>query len=166
MAWFSTKSMVDSGEIYSYCKKYRYDLWRIWDPELKYLMVIGLSPSAADRAISDTYLKRCAIFARKWGFGGIHLCNLFGFQVTDTTVLVSLREPIGKDNDYHIERVAKDAGMVLAGWGNRGDHMLRDEVVMAITDKLEIKVHHMGMSSRAHPIHLISANQRTTPSPF
>lgn len=166
MAWFSTNSMISSGEIYSYCKKYRYDLWRIWDTNLKYLMVIGLNPCAADRTISDPYLKRCAVFARKWGFGGIHLCNLFGFQVSNSKVLLLHHDPVGKDNDYHIERVAGESGMVLAAWGNLGDHMLRDEAVMAITGKLNINVRHMGMTIKAHPVNLLFVSQRTIPLTF
>ena len=66
-----------SGANFSRCRRYRYTLWRRWDPERPLVMIIGLNPSTADACQDDPTIRRCIGFARVWGYGGLVVTNLF-----------------------------------------------------------------------------------------
>ncbi len=105
------------GAEFSPCRTWRYTLWRIWEPELPYLAVIGLNPSTADETLDDPTIRRCIGFARRWGFGGYYMLNCYGFRSTDPRGMKAAADPIGPGNDEAIARISAKAGMVVAAWG-------------------------------------------------
>lgn len=98
---------------------YRYDLWRRWsaDPPLTFVM---LNPSTADAQVDDATVRRCIGFARRDGFGGIAIRNLFAFRATDPTALVGAADPVGPENDAWLSGLARCRGTVVAAWGANG----------------------------------------------
>ena len=66
-----------NGAIISDCGKYRYQLWRKWDPSLPVVLFIMLNPSQADASEDDPTIRRCINYAKSWGYGGIYVGNLF-----------------------------------------------------------------------------------------
>ena len=60
-------------------RQYRYLLWRNWDELKPKIMFIGLNPSTANEEKDDPTIRRVCIFAKKWGFGGVYMANLFPF---------------------------------------------------------------------------------------
>ncbi len=76
-----------SGANFSRCRRYRYTLWRIWDPKQQPVMMIGLNPSTADAQSNDPTIRRCIGFARDWDAGGLIMTNLFAFRATYPTDL-------------------------------------------------------------------------------
>ncbi|HDR1569813.1 TPA: DUF1643 domain-containing protein, partial [Pasteurella multocida] len=78
---------MNNNAIFSDCGTYRYVLWRIWDTLLPRITFIGLNPSTADESNDDPTIRRCINFAKKWGYGGIYMVNLFAYRSTDKSVI-------------------------------------------------------------------------------
>ena len=117
-------------------EKYRYDLWRIWDKQKPYLMIIGLNPSTADETKDDNTIRRCKRFAFDWGFGGLCMTNLFAIRATKPKEMMKHPYPVGDANDSYLIRNARSAGMVLAAWSNDGTYMARDWEVKKMIEKI------------------------------
>lgn len=94
-------------------------------PEQGYAMFIGLNPSTAGDVEDDPTIRRCIQFAKDWGYGALCMTNLFAFRATDPAVMKSYSEPIGSDTDAVLAELAKNAGVVVAAWGNHGKHLGR-----------------------------------------
>lgn len=136
--------------IFSPCRTYRYTLWREWIGGDGYAMFIGLNPSTADETKNDPTIRRCMDFAQTWGYAGLCMTNLFAFRATEPKVMLKARiDPIGKDNDGHLQRLAKDAGVIVAAWGAHGNHMGRDQQVRALITNL----HYLRLTKDGHPGH-------------
>lgn len=99
-------------------KQYRYTLTRIWDDKEKLIMFIMLNPSTADSNNNDNTIRRVCNFAKSWGYGGIHVVNLYAFRSTDKTMLKKIQDPIGKDNIFYITSLIKDVDKIIYAWGD------------------------------------------------
>ena len=125
----------ESGAIFSECEKYRYVLWRRWDlldPEPVYMAFIGLNPSTADETENDPTVRRCINFAKREGYQGLYMLNLFAYRATDPRVMKMRDDPIGKDNDDVIAAHVEDAGKTVACWGVDGAFQNRDKRVASL----------------------------------
>jgi len=136
----------------SACRKYRYALWRTWDESKPFAMFIGLNPSTADETEDDPTIKRCINFAKSWGYGGLCMANLFAYRATDPNVMFSAQDPVGPENDIWLKSLAKDAGILIAAWGNDGAHLDRSKQALAILPPLHcLKLNKSG--EPAHPLY-------------
>lgn len=72
-----------AGAYISDCGRFRYSLWRRWDTEESWLGFVMLNPSTADAMMDDPTIRKCIGFAKRWGFGGILVANLYPFRATD-----------------------------------------------------------------------------------
>ncbi len=80
------------------------------------------------------------------------MVNLFAFRATEPRDLMSSKEPVGCENDLWIKRLANDAGVIVAAWGNDGSFMGRSEMVTAsLTDLKCLKMNKTG--EPAHPLY-------------
>lgn len=139
--------------VLSDCRTYRYALWRIWDDTKPYAMFIGLNPSTADEINDDPTLTRCIGFARSWGYGGVCMANLFALRSTDPATLKSVDDPVGAENDQWLKKLAEEAGIIVAAWGNKGSYLGRDQVVREAIDNLHyLRITYAGQPS--HPLYL------------
>jgi hypothetical protein len=137
---------------FSDCRQYRYALWRIWDESKPYAMFIGLNPSTADETEDDPTIKRCINFAKEWGYGGLCMANLFAYRATDPSNMFAAQNPIGPQNDFWLENLTKEAGIIVAAWGNDGSHLGRSKAVLALIPNLHcLKVNKSG--EPAHPLY-------------
>jgi hypothetical protein len=104
--------------------EYRWLLTRRWLPdagEQGYVLWIGLNPSTADAKRDDATIRRLVGYAKRWGFTGIAVANLFSFVATDPKDLYRAEDPIGPD-DHGLKRLlaaASGADRVVACWGAR-----------------------------------------------
>ncbi|MEM9256710.1 MAG: DUF1643 domain-containing protein [Pseudomonadota bacterium] len=136
----------------SRCRRYRYALWRTWDRALPRVLFIGLNPSTADESIDDPTLVRCMRFARDWGYGGVSIGNLFAYRATQPADLKQASHPIGVRNDDWLARLAAEAALTVAAWGNDGAWMNRATAVRAsLTDLHCLKLNDTG--EPAHPLY-------------
>jgi hypothetical protein len=107
-----------SGAAFSPCRKYRYRLWRTWGDPQKRVAFIGLNPSTADESKDDPTIRKCIGFAKRWGYGGLTMLNLFGWRSTDPKGLREPADPVGLDNDTAIGFACIDAERVVFAWGS------------------------------------------------
>jgi len=139
----------------SACRKYRYALWRIWDETRPYAMFVGLNPSTADEIENDPTIIRCINFAKSWGYGGLCMANLFAYRATEPDDMMAQPEPVGTGNDDWLIKLANDAGVIIAAWGNGGGHLNRSKQVVELLPNLHcLKMNKSG--EPAHPLYLKS----------
>ena len=149
-----TNAPIVREAIFSNDRVYRYDLIRAWDsrPQVAF---VGLNPSTADETADDATIRRCVGFAQSWGFGGLHMLNLFAYRATNPSTLQAVKNPVGPDNDHYLLRIATDVGQVVICWGNHGDLRSRDVAVLMTlaTNKLCSKVYNLGLTKLGQPRH-------------
>jgi len=109
-----------SGAQLSTCRSYRYALWRNWDWQghANRVMFIGLNPSVADEEKNDKTISNCVGFAKRWGFGGVYMLNLFAFRATDPKVMIAAADPVGPENDEAFGYYRGRVGLIVACWGS------------------------------------------------
>lgn len=108
---------MDKSAIISECGKYRYLLRRVWGSE-KMVCFIMLNPSTADSFEDDPTIRRCISFAKKWGYGGMYVVNLFAYRATNPRELLSVKDPIGEKNRTYILQYFDASDLVICAWGN------------------------------------------------
>lgn len=141
---------MDRRTIFSPCRRYRYTLWREWDlTNSGYAMFIGLNPSTADETRDDPTIRRCIDFSKQWGFGALCMTNLFAFRATKPKDMMAHPMPVGPENDNYLVQCARDAGVIVAAWGNNGRLMGRDEEVLKIVDVVDC----FGLTKEGCPSH-------------
>ena len=157
---------IEKGARFSRCRNYRYDLFRRWEPERPYAMFLMLNPSTADETVNDRTVTRCLLYAIKWGYGGLHVCNLFAWRATDPDVMMAAADPVGPENDRSILEIAKQAGIVVCGWGNRGYHLNRSQEVLDLLGVRGIAAYALHVTAQNEPGHPLYLNKNLKPKPF
>ena len=94
------------------------------------VLIVGLNPSTADAEREDQTSRVCINYARRWGFGGLLIGNLFAYRATDPRALFSVNDPVGPDNDDWLKRLQSRADLVVCAWGDTGAYRARDEEVL------------------------------------
>ncbi len=143
-----------SGAIFSEDRLYRYALWRIWDGQQPPLLWVGLNPCWANETRDDTSTSRMAYRAKKYGYGGLYIGNLFAVVAPYPEQLVYGHNAVGNENDRYLAELKRAAGIVVVGWGNHGRSAGRDAEVLDILGKPVycLSVTKSGMPG--HPLYL------------
>ena len=119
--------------IWSDDKRHRFILWRDWGPQplRNFVQIIGLNPSTADETENDPTLRRVITFAKRMGYGGLVMTNLFSYRSTDPEALYDLPDAdlLPPANDEFLRDVARYARRVIAAWGTHGNYKGRGEQV-------------------------------------
>lgn len=155
--------------IFSECQSFRYVLRIEWSHPRNRSLVqfIGLNPSTADERQDDPTVRRCKDFAKRWGFDGMVMTNLFAFRSTDPRGLYQHRSPIGPLNDTYLREVGIDSSQVVACWGNHGQHLVRGgDVARNILEHRKPKVFHLGLTRSGHPKHPLYLAKNTARKPM
>ena len=139
------------GAVLSPCRKYRYALNRIWNKDMPFVVFIGLNPSTADEIEDDPTIRRCIRYAYDWGYGGVHMLNLFAFRATEPKDMREAAEPVGIDNDKFLLAYASRPKneIVIAAWGAHGAFLGREKAVK----KLISPLHCLSITKDGHPGH-------------
>lgn len=111
---------IESGAKFSPDRRYRYVLWRTWDPSRPVMLVVMLNPSDASESEedSDPTVDGLIRKASHLGFGGIRIVNLFAWVSSVPARLLDAVDPIGPDNDATILREVFHAKTVVCAWGS------------------------------------------------
>ena len=131
-----TPKEVTGGATFGPRRRYRYRLWRTWDVAAPRVLFVLLNPSTADEQVNDPTIRRCIGFARRWGFGGVEIVNIFAYRSTDPAALRAIADPIGPRNDYHIKAARRRASRCIAAWGNHGSYLDRSAHVLRALHRL------------------------------
>lgn len=165
--------------VISTCGQYRYRLERRWfdGPVATFIM---LNPSTANAEIDDATIRKCMGFASRWGMGGIVVGNLFAFRATDPKHMKAANDPIGPDNDMHLEEMSLEAksgvimqaggvttamkyGKVVCAWGANGSHYARDRDVLRRLREWDVTPLALRITSKGAPEHPLYVPYDVTP---
>lgn len=145
--------------------RYRYTLGRCWDESRRDLTWILLNPSTADSLVDDPTVRRCIGYAKRWGYGGIVIVNLFAMRTASPIVLRCAAKagweykpelydsPVGPDNDAHICEAISNATKVVAAWGNHGSLLGRDEAVTRLAQSFGVALWCLKKTKLGQPSH-------------
>lgn len=107
------------GAEFSECGKYRYNLWRIWNPDLPIVMCIGLNPSTANADTDDQTINNLSRILTTLGYGGFYMMNCWPYITSKPKFL---KTDIGSDRINKarmLETVRKwNVAEVIFAWGN------------------------------------------------
>ena len=114
--------MNTKSAIISDCGKYRYELHREWDKDKGKVLFIMLNPSTANAIHDDLTTIRCINFAKKWGYGGLMIGNIYPFRAKRPKDLRKwLKEhnevKIALKNTISITKMAYKAELIVCAWG-------------------------------------------------
>lgn len=151
-----------SGARFSPCEKYRYALWRRWNNR-PYAMFLMLNPSTANEIDNDPTVERCQRRAARMGCGGLWVANIFAYRSTDPAALYSTPDPVGPENDQAILDAARNAGIVICGWGTHGNHLDRGKKVLSLLRDAVVKAHYLQLNADGTPRHPLYVGYDTLP---
>lgn len=139
--------------VISPCQKYRYQLDRIWDPDLPLCNWVMLNPSTADANVDDPTIRRCMAFSKKWDYGGIDVRNLFALRATNPKELQTSvgEDRKGPDNDFYL--TALRSRKVVIAWGSHGSLYGRGARVIEMLKSADVRLFCLGKTKGKQPKH-------------
>jgi hypothetical protein len=146
-----------AGCVLSTCGKYRYALWRIWDPSKPLWMMALLNPSTATEEQDDPTIIRCRTRAHRSGAGGLVVVNCGAIRETDPNKACTATDPIGPHNQAWVRALIPTCAMHIAGWGPNaarfgGDKLIRETFGESGTPLLALQINRDG--SPRHPLYI------------
>lgn len=143
--------------IFSSCRLYRYRLERDIADDGIVIAMLWENPSTADAEKDDPTVRKGIGFAKRHGARKMIVGNEFAFRATDVNDLRGACDPVGPDNDRHLEQIMRDADLHIVGWGARSKlpEVLRSrwKDVVKIADRVGCKLHCIGTCDGGHPKH-------------
>lgn len=145
-------------------RRYRYWLTRRWGPGPA-LMFVSLNPSVADEHRDDATVRRDKRFARGFGYDAVTLLNLYAARTIDPKGLAAMEDPVGPDNDAHLERAAAEHDVIVFAWGANADPVRASAVATRIwricrrTGGTVAVLGWTGQNQPRHPLYLRSDAQ-------
>lgn len=151
--------------IISNCGLYRYRLER---GAGRALAVIMVNPSTADAENDDPTIRKVRGFAVRLLCERIIVGNKFAFRATDVNELGHAKDPVGPDNDRHIEQILRDGDLHVAAWGslNKLPETMRGrwKDIVRIADRVGCRLHCIGLNNDKHPRHPLMTGYDTSMS--
>ena len=138
---------------FSECGKYRYVLGRRWRPDGGIVAFVSLNPSTADETRDDPTVRRLIGFAKRWGYGGLRVVNVFAYRATQPTAILQADDPVGAENDGEIAGACREADRVVVCWGNHGEWFGRAAQVRQLLLDSGFRLWCFGRTQHGHPKH-------------
>jgi len=144
---------------------YRYLLMRQWHND-GYLGWIMLNPSTADAHVDDATIRLCTGWAKKMGYGGIRVANLFALRSTDPKVLYTATDPVGPDNMQYIADVLEHCPIVICAWGRHGNAVPTGPILPALLRAYKHKTYALRLNKDGSPAHPLRIPYSTVMVPY
>lgn len=146
-------------------RRHRYWLARIWSRTLPVLVVCMFNPSTADDKSDDQTIRRLCAWAKRWGYGGILVVNLYSLRSSDPT------EVHGRERDAFgdaqpeawaaaLDIAAQQGTPVLCAWGALGSSFASKPFLAAAAD-LELIC--IGLTADGRPKHPMARGRSRVP---
>ena len=149
----STDRNIDRTAVFDSTGQYRYRLDRRWQLAGPTITFIMLNPSTADAVQDDPTLRACIQFARRWEAAALCVVNLFGYRTPHPSVLKTVIDPVGAENDAYVMRAVDGAEKVVLAWGNFGGWLGRDRAVLKLLAAHKDKLHYLQNNKSGQPRH-------------
>lgn len=155
------------GAEFSPDRKYRWSLYRIWQPKNPLACYVLLNPSTADEFSNDPTVSRCQVRALNAGFGGLLVVNIFAWRSTDPVALYHAADPVGGlSNDMAILAAARKSKLVVCGWGKHGALQDRGKKVLELIRSAGKVPHALRINSDGSPEHPLYLSYKLQPQPI
>ena len=138
--------------LFSSCGRFRYRLGRRWGEGPTVAFVL-LNPSTADDERDDPTVRRCVDFARRLGFGGLEVVNLYAYVATDPADLRSAGYLVGPENDEHLAAAVRCCENVVLAWGVHAGRLARSVEVLQLLRDVAVTPYCLRLTSSGHPEH-------------
>lgn len=93
------------------------------------------------------------------------MVNLFGLVSTDRERIKRHPEPVGKDNDVHIRRMAAKIPAIFVAWGTYGRYRNRDgEVIRLLAGAGRKDLYCFGTNKDGSPKHPLRLSGKVKPA--
>lgn len=123
-----------------------------------------LNPSTAGAAEDDATIRKCMGYARRWGYGGIRVLNLFDLILTDSTQLAHPQVRLtanSPENDatwrFWLEpihgQVWTSKPDVVVAWGDQGRLLNRDRWAAEQFARVGVEPLCIGTTKAGQPLH-------------
>jgi len=153
-----------SGATFDETERHRFLLWREWEDSLPRAGFILLNPSTADGHTTDATIGRCIRYARRWGYGGVEVVNIFSLRAVSPRVLLAADDPVKHENEEHIAAMVGRVPLVVAAWGNHGLHLGQGGRVLTLLR--EVPLHHLRLTKLGQPQHPLYLPGALLPEPL
>lgn len=156
---------IKKGAVIDPSGLYRYLLWREWQafgPKVTFIM---LNPSQADAIADDPTIRRCIGLAQRWGYGAMNVVNLFGYRTAHPMELQRVGDPVGPDNDRHLQSAVEQAQSVILAWGNQGILGDRNQDVLQQLSGPR-PLYCLGITKAGHPRHPLYLRNTVIPMAY
>lgn len=151
---------------------HRYVLRRNWLGEGGTVNFIMLNPSTADDMFDDATIRRCVGFAKRWGFSGLVVTNLYAYRATqpkDLEALIALdggyEIAIGEENMTHIDHEAKNAQAIVCAWGDNCE-IVPSHAIWTIGRLHEYDLFCIRRTAKGNPAHPVREKYTNAPELF
>ena len=156
--------------IYSGCGSYRYWFNHVWDRSRPPLLICMLNPGTTAEADPlkghHPTRQKCIAVARREGYGGIMVVNLFAWRCQKPQQLRGISDPFGPQNDAMLAGTAAIAHArgkpILCAWGTKGRMFGADQRALSIFKKADVRLVCLGKTQKGYPRHPLHAD-RTQP---
>lgn len=152
---------MNDTAVLSDCGMYRYTLTRtvgglLWPitQEHPTVLWVMLNPSTADADTDDPTIRRCIGFTSDWGFHYMKVVNLYALRSTDPRNLWAADDPVGPDNNDHIEQAARTAALIVCAWGGNAKPDRVREVMDLLAPYSTKCLGTTGSGAPRHPLYL------------
>jgi hypothetical protein len=144
---------------------HRYWLTRIWTRALPILVVCMFNPSTADAQRDDQTILRLCAFAKRWGYGGIVVVNLYSLRSPDPRDLNGReRASFGPAQPAAWGAalgIAADQGTpVLCAWGQLGNDFAAQPFIEAAAG---LQLICLGLTNNGRPKHPMARGRSRVP---
>ncbi len=146
---------------------YRYRLVRTWEPG-PLVMFLMMNPSTANIAVDDPTVAKCQRLARRWGYGGLLVGNVFAYRATDQGELARVADPVGTLNGHHLAAMARQAALIVCAFGTpKVTALLPHGPAAAIRlHQAGHPLHVLRLSKAGRPVHPLYLPETLTPTPW
>ena len=157
-----------TGATFSDDMVYRYRLWRRWDEGIMPVLFILLNPPTAHDLDNDPTMAHCIEQAKRLGFGGVEVCNLYAFRSTDPKVLRKADDPVGPENPSEIGAAAAMLSVVICGWGEHAETIDRGGWITSARHLIgdQSKSMCLGINKDGSPKYPLGLSYDVEPVPF
>ena len=142
---------LDSGADISECWIYRYALWRRVSMGERAVLFVGLNPSTADGHDDDPTIRKCASYARRWGYDWLYMGNLYALRATNPNQLAREADPVGPRNQDALKWLVQKADLIVAAWGARPLHDYPETLGRWVLSSARCRV--LGWTKKGRPLH-------------
>lgn len=123
----------------------------------KSVVFIMVNPSTADATKNDPTIRKVLGFAERLSYKHVIVGNKFAYRTAYIDELSRTHDPVGPENDRHLEKIMRDGDLHIVAWGSltklpvRLRKRWRD--IVRIARELDVRLHCLGVTIGGHPRH-------------